>query len=259
MLAEERRERILEMLGQQGRVIAADLAQRFATSEDTIRRDLRDLDLAGKLRRVHGGAVRRTGMGPDFRERVATDPVRKRALALAAAALIRPEDILLIDAGSTNLALARLLEDGQATAIITNCPHIAVATGHFSRTEVIMLGGTVAAGTGSVRGARTLRALADIRADLCFIGACGLDPAFGLGVWESEDAVLKQAMIYASHRTACAVTTEKLTQTAPFKVADLAGLHHIILEADAPADLVTRLRAGAEVPDVRIAAPEAGQ
>lgn len=259
MLAEERRERILTLLDQQGRVIAADLAQAFATSEDTIRRDLRDLDRAGKLRRVHGGAIKRTGMGPNFRERVATDPQRKQALARACLPLIRPEDILLIDAGSTNLALARQLPDGAATAIVTNCPHIAVAIGHFSQTEVIMLGGTVAAGTGSVRGARTLRALADIRADLCFIGACALDPVQGLGVWESEDAVLKQAMIYASQRVACAVVTEKLTQIAPFKVADLAGLDHLILEADAPPDLQARLAGQSDGPALVIAAPEAGQ
>jgi len=233
ILAEERRQRILEAISQQGRVVAADLAQRFATSEDTIRRDLRDLDRAGKLRRVHG-----------------------QALAAVAVGLIQPDDIVLIDAGSTNLALAHLLEDGAAMAVVTNCPAIAVALGHFIRTEVIMLGGTVAGGTGSVRGARTLKALADIRADLCFIGACGLDPAYGLAAWEGEDAALKQAMIYASRRVVSAIVTEKLARPAPFKVADLAALDQIIVEADAPADLLARLRAAPDAPDILIAGQE---
>ena len=256
ILAEERRQHILEAITQQGRVVAADLAQRFATSEDTIRRDLRDLDRAGKLRRVHGGAVRPSALTSDFRERVAADVPRKQALAAVAVGLIQPDDIVLIDAGSTNLALAHLLEDGAAMAVVTNCPAIAVALGHFIRTEVIMLGGTVAGGTGSVRGARTLKALADIRADLCFIGACGLDPAYGLAAWEGEDAALKQAMIYASRRVVSAIVTEKLARPAPFKVADLASLDQIIVEADAPGDLLARLRAAPDAPEILIAGQE---
>lgn len=259
ILAEERRQRILEAISQQGRVVAADLAQRFATSEDTIRRDLRDLDRAGKLRRVHGGAVRPSVLTSDFRERVATDRSRKEALAAVAVGLIAPDDIVLIDAGSTNLALAHRLDDGAAMAVVTNCPAIAVALGHFIRTEVIMLGGTVAGGTGSVRGARTLKALADIRADLGFIGACGLDPAFGLAAWEGEDAALKQAMMYASRRTVSAIVTEKLARPAPFKVADVASLDQIIVEADAPPDFLARLRAVPDAPEVLVAAPDSAR
>ena len=82
-LAEERRQHIVDMVEQQGKVLAAELAQRFNTSEDTIRRDLRDLDAAGLLRRVHGGAMRRTRAEPSFGQRADANEARKAMLARA--------------------------------------------------------------------------------------------------------------------------------------------------------------------------------
>ena len=103
-LAEERRQHIVDTVEQQGKVLAAELAQRFNTSEDTIRRDLRDLDAAGLLRRVHGGAMRRTQPVPSFGQRVDADEARKEMLARALADSVQPGDTVLVDAGTTNLA-----------------------------------------------------------------------------------------------------------------------------------------------------------
>jgi len=130
-LAEERRQHIVDTVEQQGKVLAAELAQRFNTSEDTIRRDLRDLDAAGLLRRVHGGAMRRTQPVPSFGQRVDADEARKDRLARALADSVQPGDTVLVDAGTTNLAFARQLEDGRAATIITNSPQIALGLGHF--------------------------------------------------------------------------------------------------------------------------------
>lgn len=252
-LAEERRQAILEAVEREGRVLAAELAQRLDASEDTIRRDLRELDAAGLLRRVHGGAMRRTREA-SFGERVERDLARKGALAQALRDCIRPGDTVLIDAGSTNLALARLLEDGQAATIVTNSPQLALALGDFRRTRIVLLGGNYHAEAGAVLGARTLAELQQLRADLCIVGVCALDTKRGLAASDPEQAAIKAAVVAGSARRAAAVLNERLVDSAPFAFARLAELDHLVLEADAPPDTVGRLRQAQPGLDLRIAA-----
>ncbi|MFC0253822.1 DeoR/GlpR family DNA-binding transcription regulator [Massilia consociata] len=251
-LAEERRQAIVEVVEREGRVLAAELAQRLATSDDTIRRDLRDLDAAGLLRRVHGGAVRRTSL-PSFGERAETDLARKSALAQVLRDCIHPGDTVLIDAGSTNLALARLLEDGQAATVVTNSPQLALALGDLRRTRVVLLGGTYHAAQGAVMGARTLAELRQLRADLCIVGICALDPQRGLAARDAEEAALKAAMLAGSARRAAAVLNERLSDSAAFLFGPLAELDHLVLEADAPNDTIARLRQSHAGLDIRFA------
>jgi DeoR/GlpR family transcriptional regulator of sugar metabolism len=241
ILPDERRQQIADAVARDGRVLASEMAARFATSEDTIRRDLRDLDAAGLLRRVHGGAVRRLTAEPSFRQRERAAPERKALLAQTAARLIREGDTVLIDAGSTNLAIARAIADGCASSIITNSPPVAAALGDFRRTEIVMLGGRVMPGSGAVGGARTLRELGELNADLCFIGACSVDAARGVAASFADEAVLKRAMIEASARVAAAVLNDRLAAAAPFRFAPLDALDHLIVEADAPAEPLRRI------------------
>jgi DeoR/GlpR family transcriptional regulator of sugar metabolism len=252
-LAEERRQAILDSVEREGRVLAAELAQRLDTSEDTIRRDLRDLDAAGLLRRVHGGAVRRTREA-SFGERAGADLARKNALAQALRACIRPGDTVLVDAGSTNLALARQLEDGQCATIITNSPQLALALGDFRRTRIVLLGGTYHAALGAVLGAWTLAELQQLRADLCIVGVCALDAQRGLAASDAEEATIKAAMIAGSTRRAAAVLNERLGDAAAFAFGRLAELDHLVLEADAPEDSIASLRQAHPGLDLRIAA-----
>jgi DeoR/GlpR family transcriptional regulator of sugar metabolism len=250
-LADERRRLILEAVEGEGKVLAADLAQRFHTSEDTIRRDLRDLDLAGLLRRVHGGALRRSAE-PGFGQRAEADHQRKALVAQALRPLIRPGDTVLIDAGSTNLALARQLDDGCAAAIVTNSPQVALALGEFRRTRVLLLGGTYSAQCGAALGARTLADVRALRADLCIVGLCGVEPG-RLGAADGEEAVLKRAMLEGSARRAAAVLNERLAAAAPFAIGTTADLDYLALEADAPAEVREALRADGG-PELLIAA-----
>lgn len=238
-LAEDRRRLIVEAVEAEGKVLAVELARRFDTSEDTIRRDLRDLDLAGLLRRVHGGALRRSAV-PDFSQREGADQQRKALLAQALRPLLQPADTVLIDAGSTNLALARQLDDGCAAAIVTNSPQIALALGEFRRTRVILLGGTYSAQCGAVLGARTLADIHALRADLCIVGLCSVT-SDRLGATNDEEAVLKRAMLAGSARRAAAVLNDRVTASAPFAIGTVADLDHLVLEADLPADVLDSL------------------
>ena len=251
-LPEERRRLILDAVEREGKVFAAELAARLGTSEDTVRRDLRDLDGAGLLRRVHGGALRRSGGEAPLTQRIEHDAPRKAALARALRPLIRPTDTVIIDAGSTNLALARQLEDGCAAAIVTNSPQLALALQGMRHTRVVLIGGVFAPHCGATLGAQALSEVGRLQADLCIVGLCAVQPGKGLYASDPEEAVLKRAMLAASGRRAAAVLNGRLLDAAPFAIAPLAELDHLALEADVPSDTLARLRESAGAPDILI-------
>jgi len=250
-LPEERRQLIVDAVEREGRVLAAELAARLATSEDTIRRDLRDLDAAGLLRRVHGGAIR-LRPAANFEERAASDLPRKTQLAHGLRACIRPGDTVLIDAGSTHLALARTLEDGCCATIITNSPQIALALGGFQRTRIVLLGGTYHPNAGAVVGAATLAEVQRLRPDLALVGVCAVDPARGLAASNTEEAALKQAMLAVSARRAVAALNERFDDSAPFLFGALDEIDQLVLEADAPPATITNLREGYPALDIKL-------
>lgn len=240
-LPEERRQMIVDLVEREGRVAASELALRLSTSEDTIRRDLRELDAAGLLRRVHGGAIRLRAAA-SFEQRAASDLPRKSQLAHGLRGCIRPGDTVLIDAGSTHLALARLLDDGCCATIVTNSPQIALALGGFERTRIVLLGGTYHPNEGALFGAATLAEVQRLRPDLALVGVCAVDPARGLAAIDADEAALKQAMLAASVRRAVAVLNERFDDSAPFLFGALDEIDHLVLEADAPPDTVLTLR-----------------
>ena len=252
-LAEERRQLIVETVDRQGKVLAAELAQRFHTSEDTIRRDLRELDVAGLLRRVHGGAMRRTRAEPSFGQRADDDAARKGVLARALVECVQPGDTVLVDAGTTNLAFVRLLEDGHAAAIITNSPRIALELGHMRATRVVLLGGVYAGHAGAALGAHTVAEIRRLRVNLAVVGACSVEADRGMGASDAEEAEVKAAMLAAASRRVVAVLNERLEAPAPFLIAPLSELDQLVLEADVAPDVLERLRQAEPAPDIRLA------
>ncbi len=253
-LAEQRRQEIVDMVDRQGKVLAGELALRFQTSEDTIRRDLRELDAAGLLRRVHGGAMRRTRAEPSFGQRADDAGARKAMLAQALCEAVQPGDTVLVDAGTTNLAFARLLEDGRAAAVITNSPQVALALGELRKTKVILLGGIYAGHAGAVLGAHTVDAIRQLRVNLAVVGVCSVEAGRGLGAVDAEEAAVKQAMLAAASRRVVAALNERLEAPAPFLIAPLEEVDQLVLEADCPSDVLERLRQLDATPDIKLAA-----
>ena len=127
MLSEERRDLILERLGRDGKVVAADLSAELAVSPDTVRRDLRELADAGLLRRVHGGALPAAVGARPYAVRREQAPEAKEAIARATSGLFRQGQVILLDAGTTTLEVARRLPPDLEATVITNSPPIAVA------------------------------------------------------------------------------------------------------------------------------------
>ena len=233
ILPDQRQAAILERLLRDGRVLAADLAAEFDTSEDTIRRDLRDLAAAGQCRRVYGGALPVPPAAGPLSRRDGIAPDAKRALARAAAALVAPGQTILIDSGSTNTRIAEALPVDTALTVVTNAPAVAQALAGRPRCCVVVLGGRVHPTIGGAFGPRALRDLAEVRADIAFVGACGLAAGAGLTAFDPEEAEFKRRIVACSARSATAVTSDKLGTAAPFAAAPLAALHDVIVQHDA--------------------------
>jgi DeoR/GlpR family transcriptional regulator of sugar metabolism len=241
-LPDERRQIILERLALRGRVLAGDLAREFRTSEDTIRRDLREMAAAAQCRRVYGGALPLSPASGSLAERRTEAPERKAALGRAAAALVRSGQVVFFDAGSTNVAIARALAPGLGVVIATNAPDIAAELLGKPGVELIVIGGRVDPRSGAALGARALREALEIRVDLAFLGACAIDAEAGVGAFGAEEAEFKRLVAERAKAVATAVTTDKLGTAAPFAVALASRLAHLVVEADAPERALAPLR-----------------
>ncbi|MER5602119.1 DeoR/GlpR family DNA-binding transcription regulator, partial [Streptomyces sp. NPDC002265] len=143
MLAAERRDHLLGLLARDGKIVAKNVAADLGISEDSVRRDLRDLAAEGLCQRVYGGALPVSPAVADYAARQTVAPDGKRKVAGAAVALVRPDSALILDGGTTALAVARALPPDLACTVITHSPTIAAALLGHPRAEIFLLGGRI--------------------------------------------------------------------------------------------------------------------
>jgi DeoR/GlpR family transcriptional regulator of sugar metabolism len=249
-LAEERRQRILEALAAEGRVYASELAARLAVSLDTVRRDLQELDDAGCLRRVRGGALpRATAVPAAFEQRRERARAAKGAIASAAAApLLRAGEVVLLGGGTTLLELARRLPADARGTVITTSPDVALELVGRPEVEVVVAPGRLLADTRTVVGADAVAALRGIAADVCVLGTCSLDAEHGLSLMHREEAQVEREMLAGARRVVVLADAEKLGATAPFAVAPAGAIDEVVTDGAARDDVLAALRArGVEV------------
>ena len=220
-------------------VNATALAREFSVSEDAIRRDLRALAAEGKCKRVYGGGLPISPGGAPLEHRFLNDSKEKRALALAALSLLSGASTVFLDSGSTNLALAKEMPQDRSLTIATNSISIASALLERKNFNVIVLGGEIDRETGAAIGPSAIREAARLSFDLCFLGACAVSMALGIGAFQLADAEFKRTLIARSHRSAALVTKDKVETRAPFHVAALAVLDHVFLEGGTSAEIVS--------------------
>jgi DeoR/GlpR family transcriptional regulator of sugar metabolism len=234
ILAAERQQQILERLGRDGRVLAAGLAEAFSTSEDTIRRDLRDLAGRGLCRRVYGGALQVSPASSSAKIRAGEATDRKGALGRALVNLIAPNALVFVDSGSTNLAAANAFPEELLATVATHDPVIAAALLAKPKITLWLIGGRMSSEVGAALGGRTLADIEALRPELALLGVCALDPIHGIAAFDPEDAEIKRTLVRNSGRVAAGILNEKLETGAPFAIGAAESLDHVILEADAP-------------------------
>ncbi|SAL53867.1 transcriptional regulator [Caballeronia udeis] len=233
-LPDERQKYIREMLIQMGRVLAIDLSAKFDVSIHTIRRDLVDLAEAGVCKRVYGGAIALASDGGSLHKRAGQQSERKDALARAAVKLLSSGQCIFIDAGSTNLAIAKAIGTGTRLTIVTNSPTVADTLLDNDSVDIIVLGGQIDQEVGGTVGTSAVEAVQRLSFDLAFLGTCAIDHAEGLTVFNHEDAYFKRAVISRSDAVTMVVLNEKIASVARHKVAALDAVSSIVVESDAP-------------------------
>ena len=250
MFTRERQAVIAERLTRDGKVLAGELAADFAVSDDTIRRDLREMASAGLCERVYGGALARPSAPPPppLHERATIAAPRKNALAVAAAAFLSDGATVFIDAGSANLALAARLPADRRLRLVTHSPAIALAIAPRPQHPVTLIGGRYDAETGACLGAEALAAVERLRPDMLVLGACGLAAVVGVTAFDPEDAAIKRRLAGSSGAIMVLATAEKLGTAAPFFVVGVEAVGRIVTEPGAAGPAFEALRqTGAEI------------
>ena len=230
MLSSQRKEYLLGILRETGQIIAKTVSQELGLSEDTIRRDLRELASEGRLQRVHGGALPASPAVADFAVREKLAPEGKLAIARAAAKLVRPGQVVALDGGTTTLQLARHLPPGLKATVVTHSPTIAVALVQHPSIEVVLLGGRLFKHSVVAVGAAAIEAIGRIRADLFFLGVTGIHPTAGLSTGDLEEAHVKRALIGSAAETYVLVSAEKLNAASAYVVASVTDISGMIVE-----------------------------
>ncbi|WP_028559075.1 DeoR/GlpR family DNA-binding transcription regulator [Paenibacillus pinihumi] len=242
MLREERHQLILERLIQKGKVVATELSQQLQVSEDTIRRDLREMDAAGLLHRVHGGALPKAPAAVRYDDRQLHSIEAKEQLAEKAVSLVRDGQVIIMDGGTTTLRVAERLPRQLSATVVTNCPPIAVALASHPGIEVIMLGGHLFKNSLINIGAATVSALSNIRADLCFIGVYCIHPEIGLSVPFIEEMHVKRQMIASSSEVVAIATADKLGTSSSFIFSPANALSCLVTEPEVSAGTLAPYR-----------------
>ena len=243
MLTSQRKLILLDLLKWDGKIVAKSAAARLDVSEDTIRRDLRELAGDGLLQRVHGGALPASPAMADFaaRQHISTDD--KSAIGRAAAQLIQPGQVVFIDGGTTSAQLVRHLPPDLRATVITHSPSVAVDLSSHPTIEVIMLGGRLFKHSVVGVGSATVEAIRQVRADLYFMGVCSVHPEAGLSTGDFEEAGVKRALSAAAAETIVLASPEKLATASPYQVIPLDELSGLVTMASVPEDVLAPYRA----------------
>jgi DeoR/GlpR family transcriptional regulator of sugar metabolism len=236
MLASQRREYILKVLKENGQVIAKAMSQELGLSEDTIRRDLRELAGEGRLQRVHGGALPSSPAVVDFAGRQQLATAAKDAIGRAAASMVRPGQVVILDGGTTTLRLANYLPSDLQATIVTHSPTIAVALVDHPGIEVVLIGGRLFKHSVVTVGAAAVEAIARIRADIYFMGVTGIHPQAGLSTGDLEESHIKRALSTSAAETYVLVSAEKVNAASAYVIAKIADIDGLIVAPGIPAE-----------------------
>jgi DeoR/GlpR family transcriptional regulator of sugar metabolism len=244
MLTLQRKKLLLNRLAAEGQLVAKALALELGTSEDTIRRDLRELAAEGKLQRVHGGALPASAALGDLAVREQVSVADKVALGRFGASLIRPGQVVILDGGSTALQVARHLAPGLRATIVTHSPTVAVELALHPGIEILVLGGRLFRHSMVNVGASVIDAAARLRADVFFLGVTGVHPDAGLSTGDAEEAAVKRALHERAAETVVLASPEKLMAASPFIVLPLAQASLLAVARGTPGRVLRVLRAG---------------
>lgn len=212
------------------KVLSADLSKMLSVSEDTIRRDFQELIQEGKILKVHGGAVSPSFHFPHNMQSNVYAREAKQAIAEKVKKLFRKDITILIEGGTTIIEIARAIPKDLRATFFTLSPQVAITLAEHEKLDVISIGGKLGKNANVHTGASVINQLADIKVDLCIIGANGISMAEGLMDSDWEIVQVIKAMIRSSQKVAVVSIAEKLNTVQRIKVCDINAINYLVTE-----------------------------
>lgn len=225
-----RQKRLIEIIANVGGESQIDqLAQELGVSEMTIRRDLQALAEEGKVIRTHGGATlgERVSFEFEFLKKAEQNQAAKEAIAKCAVTKVEEGQSVLLDSGTTTLALANELRSKQKLTVVTTSLPIASRLQFCQQIEVLLLGGYVRASSPDLAGALTEANLESLYADIAFVGAAGIDRKGAVYQQSPEVARMLTKMVKSAKQVFVVADNSKFDKTALCRcgrLQDWAGL-----------------------------------
>ena len=242
MLPAQRRDVLLAQLSEDGRIVVKELAPRLGVTEDSLRRDLRELASAGLCQRVYGGALPVSPATADYATRQDVALQSKRNVAARAAGLITSGSTVILDGGTTTLEVARRLPVELEATVVTHSPTVAAALVEHPSVEIFLIGGRIFKHSAVASGAAAVEAAAAVNADLFLLGVTGIHPEAGLTTGDSDEAAMKRALARRAADTYVLGSTEKIGTASRFAVLPLEEVAGLVTDADPNHPTVQELR-----------------
>lgn len=230
MLKEERHQYIIDRINKDNRIYVTDLSEELGVSDDTLRRDLVELENLGLLTKVHGGAIAKSGISIKFAERLNTATLIKQEIAAKLVPLFKEGDVILIDGGTSNLEVARQIPKDKNFTIYTNCLPIANELSNYPKVDLILLGGKVFPSSQVTVGISVFQMIQSIFPDWVIIGVSDIHPQKGLTTSDREEAIIKRSMLKQGAKRVVLATAAKLDTARNYHVASLAEIDYIVTE-----------------------------
>ena len=251
-LAEQRRRKILDMLEQDGQITVRELVEKYSISAVTARADLDSLCSSGAAVRSHGGAVRQMEASRDYplRLKATLHRAEKARIGRAAAELIQPNEVIILDSGTTTAEIARQIKarNIQSVTVITNAMNIVSELVDAPGVSVIGLGGVLRPVSLSFVGPQAEAMLKDLHADRLFLAVDGFDLKNGATTPDVLEAQLNGLMMQSAKETTVVADSSKLGRRSVSRIGSIDRVHRLITDTKAPDEFVETLRArGIEV------------
>ena len=239
----ERRNKIIELVADEGRVSVNKLSRLFGVSSVAIRQDLTELDRQGMLTRVHGGAVTSYKSYYDMSlvQRSNTNAREKKEIAVKINEMINDKDTLIMNAGTTPIFVMREIKDKRVT-IITNSISLALEGAKNPNLKIILLGGDVDPEYQFTYGTSVIKALEQYKADMLILSIDGIDASHGISTFYHQEAEICRYMIDAAKRTIVAADYSKLNRVAFTKIDNLSKIDALVTSRAADQNLLKKLK-----------------
>nr|WP_294872304.1 DeoR/GlpR family DNA-binding transcription regulator [uncultured Pedobacter sp.] len=230
MRKEERHKLIMREINLHNKVLSADLSTLLNISDDTVRRDLKELAESGKVLKVHGGAASKSFVAPFNLQNEVYALAEKKKIAEKALKLIKNDMVILTEGGTTILELAKMIPKNLKATFFTVSPQAAITLSEHSNLEVITIGGKLGKNANLHTGTSVINQLSDLKVDLCLLGANAFSAEEGLTDMDWEIVQVNKAIVNASRKVAVLAIAEKLNTSQRIRICPLNKINYLITE-----------------------------